>query len=327
VANQRLDQSCSRRGSRRLAFAATSKCSWGLSLSTNPKAGWGLAPSPRWGEGWGEGLRRLALTLFLIAPAAHADGPPTSQPASLPAELRVCADPDNLPFSHENGTGFENRIAQLVADELHLPLKNFWLPLRRGFVRKSLGANECDVFIGVPAQFERVLPTKPYYRSSYVFVTRADDPKPLASFDDARIAKLHVGVQLVGNDLAATPPGHALVQRGAIDNVTGFTVFGDGPAAQRMVDSLVQGRIDAALIWGPQAGYFAQQAARPMHVRIATPPPSLTMPFEFAISMGVRRGDKALRDALDGVIDKRRADIDAILASYQVPRTDAGASR
>jgi len=260
------------------------------------------------------------LTLLVaVAPIAHAD--------PLPTELRVCADPDNLPFSHQDGSGFENRIAQLVADELHVPLKNFWLPLRRGFVRKSLGAHECDVFIGVPVRFERVLPTRPYYRSSYVFVTRADDDKPLQSFDDDRIAKLRVGVQLVGNDLAATPPGHALVQRGAVDHVTGFPVFGDGPAAERMVDSLARGQLDAALIWGPQAGYFAQHAARPMRVSIATPPPSLPVPFEFAISMGVRRGDKALRDALDAAIDKRRADIDAILASYQVPRTDAGAAR
>ncbi len=265
----------------------------------------------------------LALALLLAAPLAA----PAAQGDGLPAELRVCADPDNLPFSHEDGSGFENRIAQLVADELHLPLKNFWMPLRRGFVRKSLGANECDVFIGVPVRFERVLPTKPYYRSTYVFVTRADDAKPLQTFDDERISALRVGVQLVGNDLAATPPGHALVQRGAVDRVTGFTVYGDGPAAQRMVEALARGQIDAALIWGPQAGYFAQQAARPMHVSIATPPPALHMPFEFAISMGVRRGDKALRDALDAVIDKRRADIDAILASYQVPRTDAGAAR
>ena len=259
------------------------------------------------------------LTLLLAAPLAHADG--------LPTALRVCADPDNLPFSHQDGSGFENRIAQLVADELQLPLKNFWLPLRRGFVRKSLGANECDVFIGVPVRFERVLPTRPYYRSSYVFVTRADDAKPLQTFADERIASLRVGVQLVGNDLAATPPGHALIQRGAVDHVTGFTVYGDGPAAQRMVGALASGQIDAALIWGPQAGYFAQHAARPMRVSIATPPDALPMPFEFAISMGVRRGDKALRDALDAVIDRRRADIDAILASYQVPRTDAGAVR
>lgn len=241
---------------------------------------------------------------------------------SLPTELRVCADPDNLPFSHADNTGFENRIAQLVADELHVPLKNFWLPQRRGFVRKTLGANECDVLIGVPTDFERVLPTKPYYRSSYVFVTRAADTKPLHSFDDKRITRLRVGVQLVGNDLAATPPGHALVLRGATEHVVGFTIYGDGPAAERMVNALAQDRLDAALIWGPQAGYFMERSRVPLQLAFATAPVELKMPFEFAISMGVRRGDKTLRDALNGVIEKHRADIDAILAEYGVPRSE-----
>ena len=131
-----------------------------------------------------------------------------------------------------------------------------------------------------------------------------------------------IGVQLIGNDLAATPPGHALAARGATQRVVGYTVYGDGPAAQRMVESLARGELDAALIWGPQAGWFAQRSAVPMRLVQAAPPPGLPVPFEFAIAMGVRRGDKALRDALDGAIERRRADIDAILAEYAVPRTD-----
>jgi mxaJ protein len=245
--------------------------------------------------------------------------------------LRVCGDPDNLPYSHKDGSGFENRIAQVVADELKLPLDTFWLPQRRGFVRKTLGADECDVLIGVPADFERVLATRPYYRSSYVFVTRAADRQPLRSFDDPRLARLKVGVQLIGNDLAATPPGHVLAQRGAVDRVVGFTVFGDGPAAGRMLQALAQGQLDAALVWGPQAGYFAQRSAVPLRFTVADAPPDTAMPFEYAIAMGVRRGDKALRDALDTAIERRRDEIDAILARYAVPRTDrvfaAGAAR
>lgn len=278
------------------------------------------APSPLWGEGWGEGPRRLITSLLLLlGSAAHAADAP-------PAPLRICADPDNLPYSQRDGSGFENRIAQVVADELKRPLQTVWLPQIRGFVRKSLGAHACDVLIGVPAGFERVLTTRPYYRSSYVFVTRAADSQPLRSFDDPRLATLKVGVQLIGNDLAATPPGHALAERGATQHVTGFTVMGDGPAAQRMLRALEDGRLDAALIWGPQAGYFAQHAALPMSLAIAHPPPEVRVPFEFAIAMGVRRGDAALRDALDVAIDKRRADIDTILAQYQVPRTDRPAA-
>jgi mxaJ protein len=247
---------------------------------------------------------------------------------TLTGTLRVCADPDNLPYSHANETGFENLIARLVADELGLPLENFWLPQRRGFVRKTLGANACDLLIGVPVDFDRVLATRPYYRSDYVFVTRAADTAPLRSFDDARLTELRVGVQLVGNDLAATPPSHALMLRGATERVVGFTVYGDGPAAERMVDALAHGKLDAAVIWGPQAGYFAQRAQVPLRITPADSPAALAMPFEFEIAMGVRRGDTALRDALDRVIDKRRADIDAILAEYGVPRVDvAGAAR
>jgi mxaJ protein len=254
---------------------------------------------------------------LMLASAA----PPTAA-ADAPTELRVCADPDNLPFSHADGSGFENRIARLLADEMELPLRTFWLPQRRGFVRKTLGAQECDVIPGVPTGFERVLPTRPYYRSTYVFVNRADEAKPLMTFDDPRLASMRIGVQLVGNDLAATPPGHALTRRGATQKVVGFTVFGDGPAAERMAQALARHEIDAALVWGPQAGYFAQRSPVPMSVARAAAPADLAMPFEFGISMGVRRGDKALRDRLDEALARKRPQIDAILAEYGVPRTD-----
>jgi mxaJ protein len=237
-------------------------------------------------------------------------------------ELRVCADPDNLPLSHEDGSGFENRIAELVAADLGATLAYEWLPLRRGFVRKTMGAGLCDVFIGIPAHFERVLATRPYYRSAFVFV-EGPRAREIESFADPRLAKLRIGVQLVGNDLAATPPGHALAQAGLTDNVRGFTLFGDGPAPQRMVSAIAAGELDAALVWGPQAGYFAARAPQSLDVRIARAPAGLEdIAFEFDIAMGVRHGDKALRDELDAVIERRRDDIDAILARYSVPRTD-----
>jgi mxaJ protein len=232
--------------------------------------------------------------------------------------LRFCVDPDNLPYSSEAGGGFEERIARVVADQLGARAELIWFPLRRGFVRKTLGAGLCDVIPGVPAHFERVLATRPYYRSSYAFVARRDG---VASFDDPRIASARIGVQLVGNDLAATPAGHALVSRGAVDNVRGFAVYGDGPAAQRIVRALDRGELDAALVWGPQAGYYARRAAAPLEVHLAHAPEGLAdVPFEYAIAMGVRRGDTALRDALDRALSARRADIDAILDEYDVPR-------
>ena len=237
-------------------------------------------------------------------------------------ELRVCADPDNLPLSSEDGSGFENRIARLVADEMKANLRYEWMPLRRGFVRKTMDAGSCDVFIGVPKDFDRVLTTRAYYRSSYVFVN-GPGARGIDTFDDSRLARLRVGVQLVGNDLAATPAGHALAMSGHVENVYGFTIYGDGPASQRMVDALAKGALDAALVWGPQAGYFAARATRPLELRIARPPAALVnVPFEFEIAMGVRRGDAALRDELDAILERRRSDIDTILAEYSVPRTD-----
>ena len=234
-------------------------------------------------------------------------------------KLRVCADPDNLPYSNASGEGFENRIAELLAGELDARLEYAWLPQRRGFVRKAIGEGACDVFIGVPAGFERVLTTRPYYRSTYVFLYRAGDPAP-RSFDDPRIKAVHVGVQLIGNDLAATPPGHALASAGATANVTGFTVYGDKPAVERMANEIAAHRLDLGVAWGPQAAYFARRESPPLAIRVAHAPGEY--PFEFSIAMGVRRGDRALRDALEGAIGRRRSDIDAILAEYAVPRTD-----
>ena len=245
-------------------------------------------------------------------------GTGAAEPA--PDALRVCADPDNLPYSHENGTGFENRIAQLVADEMKLPLAYEWLPDRRGFVRKTLGARLCDVIIGVPVGFERAMTTRPYYRSSYVFVDRRTAGPAIRSFDDPRLARMRIGVQLIGNDLAASPPGYALTRHGHTRNVRGYPIPGDEPAAQRIIDAIARGEIDAALLWGPQAGYFAHRAGAALRVTVMPAPADLAQPFEFSIAMGVRRSDAVLRATLDDIIRRRQPDIDRILAEYAVPR-------
>jgi quinoprotein dehydrogenase-associated probable ABC transporter substrate-binding protein len=237
--------------------------------------------------------------------------------------LRVCADPDNLPYSRADGAGFENRIAELVAADFGLPLEYAWLPDRRGFIRKTLGAGLCDLVIGVPAGFERTLNTRPYYRSSYVLVQGMGSGPELRGFDDPRLRQWRLGVQLVGDDLAATPPGHALAQLGVTDNVVGFPLAGSEPAAARMVAALARGELDAAFVWGPQAGYFVRASAAPLRLQRVMPP-SRAQPqrFEFAIAMGVRRGDFALRDRLDALLLRRQGDIAGILADYGVPLLD-----
>jgi quinoprotein dehydrogenase-associated probable ABC transporter substrate-binding protein len=237
-------------------------------------------------------------------------------------EIRVCADPDNLPLSRADGSGFENRIAGLVAAELGAQLRYEWMPLRRGFVRKTMGAGSCDLFIGVPKDMGGVLTTRAYYRSGYVFVN-GRRARGIDTFDDVRLAGLRIGVQLVGQDLAATPPAVALAATGHVDNVRGFTVYGEHPAAQRAIAAIDDGALDTALLWGPQAGYFAARTVPPLELRSAQssglPTP---VPLEFDIAMGVRRGDTVLRDELDAVLERRRDDIDAILSQYSVPRTD-----
>jgi len=259
----------------------------------------------------------MAMAAALLLPAAAHAGDASP--------LRVCADPDNLPYSHRDGSGFENRIARLVAADLKRPLDYFWQEQRRGFVRKTLGAGECDVFIGVPAGFDKVLRTRPYYRSTYVAVSRRGEP-PFAGFAPDQLRGRRFGVQLIGNDLAASPPGYALAEGGATANVTGFLVYGDGPAARRMVDAVAGKAIDVALVWGPQAGWFVRHAPVPLELAPVRPPAGLPLPFDYAIAMGVRKGDTALRDRLDDVLRRRRADIDAILADYAVPRVDAPAA-
>nr|WP_255429295.1 quinoprotein dehydrogenase-associated putative ABC transporter substrate-binding protein [Ramlibacter albus] len=241
-----------------------------------------------------------------------------------PQQLRVCADPDNLPLSHEDGSGFENRIAQLIASDWGVPLQYAWMPDRRGFVRRTMGADLCDVIIGVPVGFERAATTRPYYRSSYVLVHRAGLQSP-ASFDDARLKQWRFGVQLIGNDLAASPPGYALARHGATANVRGFPVPGEEPAAARMVHALERGELDALLVWGPQAGWYVKNAKLPLRVAQLAAPPDLPreLAFQYDIAMGTRRADKALRAALDDFIARRQPDIDRILAEYAVPRVGA----
>lgn len=261
-------------------------------------------------------LERPLLALCLAWLPAVATLPLHAEPA--PA-LRVCADPDNLPFSHANGSGFENQLAALLADEMGAELEIAWLPQWRGFVRKGITEGACDVLMGVPAGFERVATTRPYYRSSYAFVQRADAAPPLLDFGDPRLAALRIGVQLVGNDLAATPPGHALALHHAVKRVQGFPVLGAQPAAERIVQAVAQGGLDAGLVWGPGAGWFARHSPVPMRVDLAQPPADLPLPFSFAIAVGVRQGDEALLRQLDQAIARRHADIDALLRAHGVP--------
>ena len=230
-------------------------------------------------------------------------------------ELRVCADPDNMPFSRRDQTGFENRIAAIVAQDLNARLTFVWQRMGRGFVREYLDKAQCDLLIGIPANYRPVLTTSPYYRSTYVFVSRQREPVP--SLDSPALHGLKIGVQVLEEEY--TPPGEALARRGLQGTIVGFDTIGDG--ADSIVRAVADQKVDIAIVWGPLAGYFAKEFSHNLRVTPVEPevdPPGL--PFTFAISMGVRKGNVALRDELQQVLLNRKADIRAILDDYGVPQ-------
>lgn len=238
------------------------------------------------------------------------------------AALRVCADPNNLPFSDQAGRGFENEIVELLAKDLGSTVEYTWWAQRRGYVRHTLKADICDVWPGVASGVEMMTSTRPYYRSSYVFVTRTDRGLHIVSFDDPQLRTLIIGVQMVGSDAMNTPPAHALAHRGIVQNVRGYMLYGDyrqPHPASAIIDAVENGNVDVAVAWGPMAGYFAAQASKPLTIEPVEPWRDGTVPMAFYISMGVRRGDNALLKRLDDLLERNHAAISAILAEYHVP--------
>lgn len=244
-------------------------------------------------------------------------------PAEEQRVLRVAADPNNLPFSNDRIEGFENKIAELIARELHCTIEYHWRAQRRGFFRETLKSGDVDIVVGVPAHFDMALTTAPYYRSSYVFVSRSERNLHVTSFDDPKLRTLKVGVQLVGNDGIDTPPAHALAARGIVNNVIGFTLYGDysecNPPA-RIIDAVANGDVDVAIAWGPLAGYFAKQSKTPIEITPVTPDTDGPLRFAFDVSLGVSKKDRELRDQLDMFVTNHRQEINAILDEYHVPR-------
>jgi len=263
----------------------------------------------------------------VIASAALPPWPAREGSASLrgaTTSMRVCADPNNLPFSNEHRQGFENRLAEMIATDAGTSVSYTWWPQRRGFVRNTVDSGACDVIMGVPVDLDRVETTRPYYRSTYVFVAARYRHLGLHSFDDPRLRQLKIGVQMIGDDFANTPPAHALSSRGYVQNIVGYSVLGDysqpNPPA-RIVEAVARGDVDAAVVWGPLAGYFAARERVPLDVTPVSPQAdSPARPFVFDIAMAVRRGDDVRRAALDAFIARHEVAIDRLLDQYDVPR-------
>jgi quinoprotein dehydrogenase-associated probable ABC transporter substrate-binding protein len=278
----------------------------------------------------------LALGLAQPASGQTTSGQPTATQPKEPTaeqlaaqvgptrELRVCADPDNLPFSNDRGEGFENQIAQLVADDLHARLAYTWHPQRRGFIRATLKAGRCDLVIGVPGGYDLVLTTRPYYTSTYVFVTARQRRLGLHSFDDPQLRSLRIGLHVFGDDGANAPPAHALARRGIRTNVVGYTMLDtDDSPSGKIVDAVATGEIDVAIVWGPFAGPFARKQGVALDVAQVMPGIERSaQPLVFDIAMGVRRGDQVFKAELDDLLERRSGDIRALLDAAGVPMVE-----
>lgn len=255
-------------------------------------------------------MRRISLALaFVLAPLAAQAG-----------VLRVCSDPNNLPFSNRAGHGFENRIADLIAHDLGDTVAYTYALQNDKFIKHTLKANKCDVLMGVSAGIDEIDTTQPYYASTYVFVSRKHDGLGISSLTDPRLRSLKIGVHLIGDD--STPPTMALGEEGIVNNVHGYMIQKDfdkpNPPA-RLIEAVEKKDVDVAAVWGPLGGYFAKESPVPLSVTPMTGTARFApLQFQFAVAMGVRKGDP-LRQKLDAVIARERTAIRNILVSYGVP--------
>jgi len=249
-------------------------------------------PSDVW-NGW-----RIAVCLaaFGLGTVAASENGPLWPPTP---ELRICADPNNLPFSNRAAQGFENEIAELIAQDLGVALSYTWIPERNSLLRTTLNDGRCDVVLGVTSSDSRMLTTQPYYRATYVFVQRASLTDPIRSLSDPRLGQLRIGIHVIGDE---------------------FNGLDDRRSPHELIQAVADGRIDLAIAWGPLAAYFARISGKPLAL---TPVPAgqgaAAGQLSYDIAMGVRRNDSALRNALDGALSRRHTEIAAILAQYGVP--------
>ena len=237
--------------------------------------------------------------------------------------LTACADPNNLPFSNKAGEGFENKLAELIAADLDAKLRYIWWAQRRGYVRNTLNEKKCDFWPGIASNVQTVATSRPYYRSTYLFVTRRDAHLGGLTLDDPRLRNLRIGVQLVGDDASNTPPSHALAKRGIVANVRGYMLYGDYAAPNppsEVVHAVERGDVDVAIVWGPLAGYFATRSRVPLRLEPVTPwLADSEWPMQFDISVGVQKDNQKLLKDIDRVLSQRSDEIRRLLQRYHVP--------
>ena len=262
------------------------------------------------------GTRRVRAWFLGITCAVLASGQGFAEP------LRICADPNGLPYSNQRGEGFENELAVLLAQELERELSYLWWPQRRGFLRQ-LREGRCDAVMGIPVDHDRVSTTRPYYRSSYVFLTKQDLGFAPKSLNSPGLRDVRIGVHLIGDDYVNSPPAHALAARGIIGNVVGYSVFGDyaeDSPPRALVDAVGSGEVDVAVVWGPIGGFFARE--QPVALRmdiLETEPEDSGMRFVFEMAIAVKPGNEILRDRIDQALERRSEDVARLLSKFGIP--------
>jgi len=236
-----------------------------------------------------------------------------------PKVLRVCADPRNLPFSNEKGEGFENKLAEFFADKLNKKLDYMYFPQATGFVRMTLGAHRCDVIMGFPQGDDLVQGTNPYYRTAYALIAKPGSGlEDVATLEDARLKGKHIGI------VAGTPPATNMAVAGLMANAKPYPLMIDtrvDSSAQTMIGDLAKGEIDAGILWGPMAGFYARKADPPLHVTPLVK--ETTGPrMVYRIGMGVRGADQNWKRLLNRLIQENQPAINKILLDYGVPLLD-----
>ena len=236
-----------------------------------------------------------------------------------PKVLRVCADPRNLPFSNEKGEGFENKLAELFAAKLQKKLDYMYFPQATGFVRMTLGSHRCDVIMGFPQGDDLVQGTNPYYRTAYALVAKQGSGlEDVATLEDERLKGKHVGI------VAGTPPATNMAVNGLMVNAKPYPLMIDtryDSSAAAMIDDLQKGEIDAGVLWGPMAGFYAKNAKPPLHITPLvkeTSGPKLA----YRIGMGVRAADQNWKRQLNRLIQENQPAINKILLDFGVPLLD-----
>ena len=261
-------------------------------------------------------MRRVAL--LLLAAVASPAAAQQRVELGMRDEVRVCADPGNLPFSNQRQEGFENRVAQIIADDLKLPVAFVWFPQTVGFLRNTLSARQCDLVMGTISSDSLLETTSPYYHTAYMIATRADDPAPPRAVGDPAMVGRRIGI------VASTPPAGLLLKHDLMRQVEAYPLNVDTRQdipARRMLQDLVDRKIDVALVWGPVVGYAIKREGLPLRAELLPNEPDMPR-LDYSISVGVRAGEPEWRRRVGQAVQRRQAEIAAMLHDYGVPLLD-----